>query len=543
MSGSIYTSVFGTGTPSAPVPSVSGLDETAGAAVVTVKANTALAESTTDATTTVLALDTRNTVAAVAAVAVNGPPPTIVSATGVTYSQLKAKTITVTLTGTTTVTALDGLGTYLDVPTVTDASAVTVTTISNLYVALPVAAGSVTGTNIYTAHFAGAVLVDGNIVVNSAAATIKAKANTAATLAISDGTTNILTVDSRNTVTGVAAFTVTASAPTIAGASGTTFSAAKIAATTITDSTQTTITALEGMGLYIDIPTVNQSGGAVTVTTLSNLYVALPVAGASVTGANIFAAHFAGGIKVDGNFDLTAGASTEKLKSNTAAASIINDGTTSYYTIDTRNTVTGVTANLFGAAAPTIAGASGTTYSQVGIGAITLTTSTTTTITALNGVALNIATPTIAQSGGAVTVTTASTVYIQKPAAGGSVTLTNTRIIDTDVAGCFCTSAGTWTSVSSRAAKKNIAPLQLDQMPDLIDQVEVVTFNKVSTDDGEAMRFGVIAEETPDFLAMPGRQGVAAVYLSGFALAAIKYLKETCEKLQARVEQLERGAA
>src|SRR5205807_59022 len=55
-------------------------------------------------------------------------------------------------------------------------------------------------------------------------------ANTAAAWTVTDAVTNILTVDSRNTVTAVAAFTVTASPPTIAGASGTTFSQQKIAA-------------------------------------------------------------------------------------------------------------------------------------------------------------------------------------------------------------------------------------------------------------------------------------------------------------------------
>lgn len=283
MSGSLYSSVFGTGTPSAPVPAVSGLSEVAGAATVTVKAATQHAEKTTDATTTIIDIDTRVATDNVATVGIGGCPPTIAAVNGTTYSQEKINTITVTLTGTTGVTALDGLGLYLDVPTVTDASAITVTTLSNLYVALPVAAGSVTATNIFAAHFAGAVKIDGNINVAAQATNFVGKANTAAALALTDGTTSLVAVDTRNTVTGVKAVLFTGTAPTIAGASGTTYSVVGIGAITFTTSTQTGITALQGLCLNIGAPTVNQSGGAVTVTAASVVHIAQLVAGASVT--------------------------------------------------------------------------------------------------------------------------------------------------------------------------------------------------------------------------------------------------------------------
>lgn len=118
-----------------------------------------------DGITRYVSIDSRNTVTGVKAVTLRGSPPTIASAAGDTYSQTYVPPITVTLTGVTTVTALDGIGLYIDAPTVTDVSAATVTTISSFYVAAPIAAGSVTGTNLYAINTPGNVNVGGTLTV------------------------------------------------------------------------------------------------------------------------------------------------------------------------------------------------------------------------------------------------------------------------------------------------------------------------------------------------------------------------------------------
>lgn len=136
--------------------------------------------------------------------------------------------------------------------------------------------GAVTATSLATTA----------LILSSAAATETIKANTAAALAVTDGTTTFIGVDTRNTVTGVIANTLGGPAMTIAGAAGSTYSKASVTATTITTSTQTTITALDGLALLLGAPTIAQSGGAVTVTTASSLYINKVVAGSSVTITN-----------------------------------------------------------------------------------------------------------------------------------------------------------------------------------------------------------------------------------------------------------------
>ncbi len=123
-----------------------------------------------------------------------------------------------------------------------------------------------------------------------------AKANTASTFRITDGTAAFLSVDSRTTTDNINALTMDVPDPTIAGVSGTTYSANSHAAFTLTDSTTTTVSALNGLQVNIAAPTINQSGGAVTVTDASTLYVNAPTAGASVTITNPYAINANGNI-------------------------------------------------------------------------------------------------------------------------------------------------------------------------------------------------------------------------------------------------------
>lgn len=394
-----------------------------GFSFITMPANTVDAFYFTDGTTKVLDLDTRNTVTGVTAVKVTASPPTITSATGDTFSQFGTAAITVTLTGTTTVTALDGIGAYLGAPTVTDASAVTVTTVSNLYVALPVAAGSATLTNIYGIHSAGGVLVDaGGVTVTAGGVTISAsginlaaaaqsitvKANTAATMTVTDGTTAMLTVDSRNTLTGANTLTVLSSPNTIASAAAVHRSSTLVtAAKTITYTGTNTVTSNLGAGAFFDTVTFTDASAG-TITTVSNLHVA------------------------------------------------------------------------------------------------------------------------------------------QVAAAGGSLTITNTRMISTGVSDCFLTNAGVWTdTASSRAGKTDVMEADYDAIDEVIDQIQPRSWHYregFHGNDYGRQRLGIVADELPEALITPGEAqgtGVAAGVLASFSMAAIKKLRDENRNLKSRLERLE----
>ena len=122
---------------------------------------------------------------------------------------------------------------------------------------------------------------------------------------------------------------------------------------------------------------------------------------------------------------------------NTAAALEISDSTTKVMAFDTRNTVTAVTNVLVNGIPSTITAASGVTKNVMGITPGTTTLTGSTGVTAMNGLALNIAQPTITDED-AVTVTTASTVYIANAptgAGGGPATLTNAYALNVAAGG------------------------------------------------------------------------------------------------------------
>lgn len=268
--------------------------------------------------------------------------------------------------------------------------------------------------------------------------------------------------------------------------------------------------------------------------------ITIPDPGAADSFVFLAATQSISGKTVSLSGDLTFSAALDiEVATNTAATLEINAGATAWVAFDSRNTTDNVIGILITPVAPTIAGVAGTTFRAVGVAAYSLTTSTATTITALNGLSLNLGVPTVAQSGGAVTVTTASSLFVSAPVAGASVTITNRYIINTDIAGCFCTAAGVWTDTSNRQSKTDIRPLDLASIPELMDTIELVSFRKQDSSDGGFLRFGVIAEDVPDFLATPGRQGVAAIYVAGFALATTKYLKSEQDTMRGRIAELE----
>ena len=372
------------------------------------------------------------------------------------------------------------------------------------------------------------------------ATTLRIAANTAAALDIDDGTTDLLRFNSQTATDNIVTATFRPAPATFASANGSTYSVTAVAASTLTLTGGTQVTALNGLGLNLGAPTVT-SGSATTIVTASNLYVAAPIAAGAGPAAftNGYSAHFASQVRVDGNISLANAAYDMVVIAATAAALEISDGTTKYLTLDTRVATDNVEVWTFLPSAPTIANVNGTTYQHINLAAYTLTLSTQTGVTALDGLQLYVSAPTVAQSGGAVTVSTASTVYLVPPTAGGSVTITNRYIINTSVAGCFLTAAGTWTDASSAEHKTEIQGFDYRRIPGMMAWVDLRTYKRLDPSDGGYERVGLIAEEVPDFLALPSRKGLSSLYVAGFALAGVKYTVGEIDALHTRIAELE----
>ena len=253
-------------------------------------------------------------------------------------------------------------------------------------------------------------------------------ANTSNIFTMTDGTAVFLQVNGTKTTDNQVAISLAAPAQTIAGAAGTSYNVVNIGAFTFTTSTATTITAMLGIALRIAQPTINQSGGAVVVTTASTLYVAgAPATGASVTVTNGYAIY----IDNTPNIYMGAAAGTISLIANTQNSLKFTTSTIAgqaYLALDTRTTVSAIQAVSITPSAPTIASAAGSVYNVLYVTPPLITFSGTNTVTAMQGIGLSIGQ--VLYAGTAATVTTASTLYIYGgPTPGGSVTVTNSYAI------------------------------------------------------------------------------------------------------------------
>ena len=384
-------------------------------------------------------------------------------------------------------------------------------------------------------------------------------ANTAATIEITDATTKLLAFDSRNTVSAVISALFTASAPTIVAAAGVVYTQVGIAALSVTLTGGTGVTAMYGLALDVAAQTLTDGtavtvsdasavnfrapiatgAGGVTVTRFSTVRIAgAPTTAGSGVITNAYALHVdAGSTRLDGNLLMNDSGLDLVILANTTAAWEISDGTTKYYTLDSRTATDNVVAHTFNVSAPTIANGAGTTFRLATNGAFTLTLSTATLVTALNGLSLYLDTPTVNQSGGAVTVTTASTLYVISPVPGASVTFTNRYVINTNVS-AFLTNAGVWTDASTREVKHDIQPINFEEVLADIQRVQAVRYIHNDPLDMGFRRYGLIAEDVPDFLATPGRKGIGALHVASFAVAGIKYLKSEHDALEEEVKAL-----
>ena len=109
-------------------------------------------------------------------------------------------------------------------------------------------------------------------------------ANTAAAFELTDGTTDLFSIDTRNTLKNVHAITITGTAITVATESAAHINASlNLAAKTVTYTGTTTTTSSFGVMLYVGVPTFTCAGAA-TLSAASSVHInAVAAAGGSLT--------------------------------------------------------------------------------------------------------------------------------------------------------------------------------------------------------------------------------------------------------------------
>lgn len=214
--------------------------------------------------------------------------------------------------------------------------------------------------------------------------------------------------------------------PTIGAATATSINGLTISTSTgtLTVANGKTLTANNSLAFTgTDGTTFTFPGSSDTVVTLG--------ATQTLTNKTLTTPSISSPVITGGLIDASSAASTLKLKSNTAAALQITDGTNAYQTIDTRTTNSGSSAFTFTQTAPTIASAAGAQYISVthtpGTYNFTGTTNQTGTGTASSlGSLFN--QPTIS-SNGTHTITETSNVLVNGPtvstSSSGTQTITN----------------------------------------------------------------------------------------------------------------------
>lgn len=273
--------------------------------------------------------------------------------------------------------------------------------------------------------------------------------------------------------------------------------------------------------------------------TISKAQLVTCAAGLTVTAGTVTVT--SGDVTItNGHLNFTA-ASDINIAANTAVALEVDDGTTAMLTLDSRNTVSVQNWIINGPGSQTLPDGATSRMRILSVPAKTVTLAGTTQVTTENlGAQVFIDAVTYAQSGGAVTVDRVSGLHVGTPVAGASVTITANHIISTGTAGCFCTAAGTWTDTSGRDHKEEIVDADLGDAIAVLDEVEIKRFRYKHYSDGGVRRFGGIAEDVPDELMQPGREGVAARDVAWLGLAAAKYLRAENESLKARLEAIEK---
>ncbi|HEX2833279.1 MAG TPA: tail fiber domain-containing protein [Thermoanaerobaculia bacterium] len=100
------------------------------------------------------------------------------------------------------------------------------------------------------------------------------------------------------------------------------------------------------------------------------------------------------------------------------------------------------------------------------------------------------------------------------------------------------TAAGVWQDNSSRAAKEHIVGLDADAAFKALEALQPVTYNyKVMPEDPKV---GFIAEDVPELVATPEREGLSALDIVAVVTKVVQEQQKTIEALNARIAQLEK---
>ena len=95
-----------------------------------------------------------------------------------------------------------------------------------------------------------------------------------------------------------------------------------------------------------------------------------------------------------------------------------------------------------------------------------------------------------------------------------------------------------WVNSSSRKLKTDISALTPTQMEAVLDELErtqVVSYRYKSEASGE-QHIGLIAEDAPELLATPDRDGINTADAIGFLLAAVKAQQVEIEALKSELK-------
>lgn len=305
-----------------------------------------------------------------------------------------------------------------------------------------------------------------------------------------------------------------------------------------------------------------------TGSVTSSLFKALSAGGDSPTFTTLTATTGNITTVVSTAYTLSAGASTFTIKANTASAAAFTDGTTSILSLDTRNTIKNTHAVTITGVPVTVASeAAAHLNSSLNLAAKTITYSGTTTTTSSLGAMLNVGVPTFTDAS-VCTLTTASAVHISAiAAAGGSLTITNSRMISTSVTDCFLTNLGVWTDTACWESGKELVVRGTEAVKDaigkILDQIVPATWkyrsesalpaideegnpfiHRTKIDDRGRERAGIVYDDLPEALRCPGEErAVSPGILASFALAALKTLWDENNSLRSRLERLEAKVA
>lgn len=248
--------------------------------------------------------------------------------------------------------------------------------------------------------------------------------------------------------------------------------------------------------------------------------------------------------------DASAAAGTLTVKANTQHAFEVTDASTILADFDSRNTVKNVNTLTITASNPTIASETAAhVNASLKLADKTITYTGGTATTSQLGGMMSIGTLTLTDSS-AMTLTTASALHIDTvAAAGGSLTITNSRMISTGVSDAYLTNAGVWTDTACWAyAKEFIQDASSAAIENVLSKIMPKTWKYRDGAQGpdchghdfDRERVGIVYDDLPSELRAPGEEkAVSGSILASFALAALKELWEKNKALESRLAALE----